>query len=252
MSNNYSFMILADGSIYCAAANLKSNKVSFDKDCLIGDYTIGSIKNGLIQEKTWVRICSVLVIGFSHANVRNMYKNEYFPLITTLDYDSMDTAAKPILNHQYNNWDTGFYGSQTQSFRFTGSAEISTGWRNASPSGYPSLSFSTDESNGGSKLPFILKDDGIYVGLNESDPVDFVYMHIGFPGDDVVQDIGMIIQSEKDIEVSYPKTWKDDYHYEIAEYNETEYPNWRCSLGESDLEYIIPVSDDGLKVKFAI
>lgn len=249
MSNNYSFMILADGSIYCAAANLKSNKVSFDKDCLIGNHTIGSIKNGLIQEKTWVRICSVLVIGFSHANVMGMITSEYFPLITTLAYDSMDIAAKPILNHQYNNWDTGFYSSQTQSFQFRGSEWIISGWPNDFPSGYPSLSFSTDESNGGSELPFILKDDGIYVGLNDLDPINSVYMHIGLPDGDDVQDIGMIIQSEKNISVHSPDIWYINGHT-ISDYDNTTSPNWRCQAGPQG--YIDPVSDGGLKVEFSI
>lgn len=251
MSNNYSFMILADGSIYCAAANLKSNKVSFDKDCLIGSHTIGSIKNSLIQEKIWIRICSILVIGFSHVSVRGMLKTEYIPLITTLDYSDMYPTAMPILNHQYSDgWDTGFYFFQSQSFQFTSSSSITTGWLNSVPESdpVPPYLFFSNELYGGSPLPFILKDDGIYVGLDDLESVDSVYMHIGLPGGDDVQDIGMIIQSEKDIEVQPPSTWYEDYT--ISEYNEMNLPNWRCSAGSQ--EYIASFSDDDLKVRFVI
>ena len=251
MNNNYSFMILADGSIYCTAANLKSNKVSFDKDCLIGNHTIGSIKNGLIQEKTWVRICSVLVIGFSHANVIGMRKNEYFPLITTLDYNYMNIAAKPILNHQYREaWETGFYPLQDYSFIFLASGGIASYAPNDMPtiSSDPYLFFST-EFDGDSRLPFMLKDDGIYVGLSDLDSISSVYMHIGLPGGDDVQDIGMIIQSEKDISVRSPDIWYINGHT-ISDYSDTRSPNWRCQAGPQG--YIDPVSDGGLKVEFII
>lgn len=250
MSNNYNFMILADGSIYCAAANLKSNRVSFDKNCLIGNHTIGSIKDGLIQEKTWVRICSILVIGFSHADVSGMTQSEYIPLITTLDYRNMNAAAMPILNHQYSDeWDTGFYLSQNQSFRFSSSNSIISYWGNPLPqsSSIPYLFFS-NQSDGGSHLPFMLKDDGIYVGLNDLNSIEDVYMHIGLPGGDNVKDIGMIIQSEKGIEIYPPPVWYE-YHI-IKEYSETGSPNWRCTAGSQG--YIDSVSDDDLKVRFVI
>lgn len=247
MSNNYSFMILADGSIYSTAANLSSNKVSFDKNCIIGGHSIETIKNNL--KKVWVRICSILVVGFSHSGSVNMDSDEYFPLITTLEYDNMAAAAIPTLNVPYKDeWDTGFYVVQRQSFLFTSSgitrSPLPSGDTPGSPA--PSLYFS-DEA--GKPVPFMFKDDGIYVEL-DSNYADSIYVRINFPDRGDVQTIGMIIQSEdSNIAVIPPSSWQSD-GCNIQDYSQTSTPNWKCSAPSGG--NINPAVDDDLKIQFSL
>lgn len=246
MSNNYSFMILADGSIYSTAANLSSNKVSFDKNCIIGGHSIETIKNNL--KKVWVRICSILVVGFSHSGSINMSSNEYFPLITTLEYNNMEAAAIPTLNDRYDGtWDTEFYDKQQQSFQFSSSTGIrSYRSRNNFDSSVPSLYFS---DNDGKEVPFMFKSDGIYVELDPNYTTDSIYIRINFDRYDV-QDIGMIIQSEDiNIAVIPPSSWRSD-GCNIQDYSQTSTPNWRCSAPSGG--NINPAGDDDLKIQFSL